>query len=63
MKQEGVSGTAILPPPSVKARGQNQLLFRIYLLYRVLLSGVFLLLLTLPPTQSLVARQIGRAHV
>ena len=57
MKQEGVSGTAILPPPSVKARGQNQLLFRIYLLYRVLLSGVFLLLLTLPPTQSLVAKQ------
>jgi len=56
MKQQRASDTAG-PPPSERARGQNRLLFRIYLLYRVVLSGVFLLLLKLPPTQPFVAEQ------
>ncbi|MEE4279460.1 MAG: HAMP domain-containing sensor histidine kinase [Halieaceae bacterium] len=49
-----MNGSAIALPPAPLAPGKNQLLFRIYLLYRVLLGVVFLLLLTLPTTRALV---------
>jgi two-component system sensor histidine kinase PilS (NtrC family) len=54
-----MSETAILIPPNMpaSASGQNQLLFRIYIIYRTVLSVVFLLLLTLPATQQLVGAQ------
>lgn len=47
---------AILLPPAggIPASGQNLLLFRIYLIYRTLLSLVLLLLLSLPATRQLV---------
>ncbi len=49
--------TAVLPPPAALTPGQNQLLFRIYVLYRFVLGVVFLLLLALPPTRQLVGSQ------
>ncbi len=49
-----MSSTAILPPPSTSSSVQNQLLFRIYLIYRSILSVVFLLLIMLPATRELV---------
>ena len=58
MARPVVSSTAILLPPTLAvASGQNQLLFRIYLIYRILLSVIFLLLLTLPATRQLVGSQ------
>ena len=48
---------AILLPPGSTSTGQNQLLFRIYLLYRILLSIVFLAMLSLPATRQLVGSQ------
>lgn len=54
-----MSNTAILPPPSPTepAGAQNLQLFRIYLVYRAVLSVVFLLLLSLPATRQLVGAQ------
>ncbi|GAB5413055.1 MAG: ATP-binding protein [Congregibacter sp.] len=54
-----MSKTAILPPPSPAdpTGGQNLQLFRIYLVYRAVLSVVFLLLLSLPATRQLVGAQ------
>lgn len=46
-----------LPLPSPTPGPQNRLLFRIYLLYRTVLSVVFLLLLALPATRELVGFQ------
>ncbi|MEL7045556.1 MAG: HAMP domain-containing sensor histidine kinase, partial [Pseudomonadota bacterium] len=43
--------------PTALTPGQNQLLFRIYVLYRAVLGVVFLLLLALPPTRQLVGSQ------
>lgn len=43
-----------LPPPSSAAFGQNSLLFRIYLIYRAVLSVTFLMLIALPATRELV---------
>jgi len=52
-----MSGPAVLPPPGTVVPGQNQLLFRIYLLYRILLSFIFLVMLSLPATRQLVGSQ------
>ncbi|MEM1190592.1 MAG: HAMP domain-containing sensor histidine kinase [Pseudomonadota bacterium] len=52
-----MTDTAVLPPPTALTPGQNQLLFRIYVLYRSVLGVVFLLLLALPPTRQLVGSQ------
>lgn len=53
-----VNGGAISIPPTVAAASsQNQLLFRVYLMYRILLAVIFLLLLTLPATRQLVGSQ------
>jgi two-component system sensor histidine kinase PilS (NtrC family) len=52
-----MTDTAILTPPGAPSSGQNQLLFRIYIIYRTVLSIVFLLLLMLPATQQLVGAQ------
>jgi two-component system sensor histidine kinase PilS (NtrC family) len=53
-----MADTAILTPPSPGIAGsQNQLLFRIYLIYRTTLSVVFLLLLTLPATRQVFGAQ------
>ncbi|MEO1079847.1 MAG: HAMP domain-containing sensor histidine kinase [Pseudomonadota bacterium] len=49
--------TAVLPVPTALTPGQNQLLFRVYVLYRAVLGVVFLLLLALPPTRQLVGSQ------
>ena len=43
-----------LPPPSSAPSDQNSRLFRIYLIYRALLSLIFLLLIVLPATRELV---------
>lgn len=43
-----------LPPPSSAAFGQNSLFFRIYLIYRAVLSVIFLMLIALPATRELV---------
>ncbi|MFT7286855.1 MAG: two-component system sensor histidine kinase PilS (NtrC family) [Halieaceae bacterium] len=51
------NSSTILLPPGPTVPGQNVLLFRIYLIYRTVLSVVFLLLLTLPATQQLVGSQ------
>lgn len=52
-----MNNPAILLPPAPAPTGQNLLLFRIYLIYRTVLSVVFLLLLTLPATSQLVGSQ------
>lgn len=49
-----MSNPAILVPPGTVGTEQNQLLFRIYLIYRTVLSVVFLVLITLPATRQLV---------
>ena len=54
---DAVTDAAILLPPGSSSTGQNQLLFRIYLLYRILLSVVFLVLMSLPATRQLVGSQ------
>jgi hypothetical protein len=56
---------AVIPQPtdSGPPSGQNLLLFRIYLIYRTVLSVVFLLLLMLPATRELVgAENPGAVH-
>jgi two-component system sensor histidine kinase PilS (NtrC family) len=58
-----VTDAAILLPPGSGAVGQNQLLFRIYLLYRILLSVIFLVLLSLPATRQLVGSQDGGLYL
>ncbi|MEM6544985.1 MAG: sensor histidine kinase, partial [Pseudomonadota bacterium] len=52
-----VSEPAILVHAPGTAGGQNLLLFRIYLIYRAILSFVFLLLLGLPATRQLVGSE------
>lgn len=52
-----MNDTAILLPPGSGSQSQNQLLFRIYLIYRTILSIVFLFLLAMPATRQLVGSQ------
>ncbi|EED31043.1 sensor protein PilS [gamma proteobacterium NOR5-3] len=52
-----MSSPAILVPPGASGSEQNLLLFRIYLIYRTVLSVVFLLLITMPATRPLVGSQ------
>lgn len=52
-----MSETAIPLPTPLSQPSQNTLLLRIYLLYRTLLSAIFLLLLALPATRELVGSQ------
>ncbi|MEO0436031.1 MAG: HAMP domain-containing sensor histidine kinase [Pseudomonadota bacterium] len=52
-----LSEPAILVHAPGTAGGQNLLLFRIYLIYRAILSVVFLLLLGLPATRQLVGSE------
>ncbi|MEM6300810.1 MAG: HAMP domain-containing sensor histidine kinase [Pseudomonadota bacterium] len=52
-----MSEPAILVHAPGTAGGQNLLLFRIYLIYRAILSFVFLLLLGLPATRQLVGSE------
>lgn len=52
-----MSNPDILVPPGPVGTEQNQLLFRIYLIYRTVLSVVFLVLITLPATRQLVGAQ------
>ncbi|MEM1404547.1 MAG: HAMP domain-containing sensor histidine kinase [Pseudomonadota bacterium] len=49
--------TAILTAPGAAPSSQNQVLFRIYLIYRSILSVVFLLLILLPATRELVGAE------
>lgn len=58
-----MSSPAILEPPGLAVPDQNLLLFRIYLIYRTVLSVVFLLLITLPATQQLVGAQNPALYV
>lgn len=58
-----MSNPAILEPPGLAVPDQNLLLFRIYLIYRTVLSVVFLLLITLPATQQLVGVQNPALYV
>ena len=52
-----MNDTAILLPPGTASQSQNRLLFRIYLIYRTILSIVFLFLLAMPATRQLVGSQ------
>ncbi|MFT4768956.1 MAG: two-component system sensor histidine kinase PilS (NtrC family) [Glaciecola sp.] len=52
-----MNNPAILEPPGTTGSEQNLLLFRIYLVYRTVLSVVFLLLITMPATRQLVGAQ------
>ncbi|WOJ96483.1 HAMP domain-containing sensor histidine kinase [Congregibacter brevis] len=52
-----MSSPAILVPPGAMGSEQNLLLFRIYLIYRTVLSVVFLLLITIPASRQLVGAQ------
>lgn len=58
-----MTDAAILLPPGSGNVGQNQLLFRIYLLYRILLSIIFLALLSHPATRQLVGSLDGRLYL
>lgn len=52
-----MSSPSILVPPGTSGSEQNLLLFRIYLIYRTVLSVVFLLLISMPATRQLVGAQ------
>ncbi|WOJ93468.1 HAMP domain-containing sensor histidine kinase [Congregibacter variabilis] len=52
-----MNSPSILVPPGTAGSEQNLLLFRIYLIYRTVLSVVFLLLITMPATRQLVGAQ------
>lgn len=52
-----MSKTALLTPPPPVTTGQNLLLFRIYIVYRTVLSIVFVVLQTLPATRQLAGAE------
>ncbi|WP_439107214.1 sensor histidine kinase [Congregibacter sp.] len=58
-----MSNPAILVPPGAMGSEQNALLLRIYLIYRTVLSVVFLVLITLPATRQLVGAQNPALYV